>query len=1036
MDWTGGWPVTSAGGGVTWQLAPVVGGSGTRTLTRETLHRASRSWSQLTRSVPADLVDRTLEEGKAWRKRLPELLDLLKPSVHDGEAPPADTLASPAWTRRAVTTLRAEIAGYPALADDLRRATWVWFLRPNALRRIVAALPQLAQPLVAFLDRVEDRERWAQRLLALGALLSTSQAVEVVAFLAAVRRSDVPEHPDHGRRRAAIRQALGRGEDAVTIPAAQPPDVFAGVARWAETWTASRLERRLRLWTTVFPLDQLQTTHGWLSELDQLAEHALRWRRGRRRQASQRGLATLDDLERRRPRTAAVLPLLERVDVAAQLPDGAAADLEALLELARRHEDPRLTAVLFADLLHPWLSDAPGRLRTLRRWFRRAADPQSLLPLWQSRTMVHDLPAPMRLQQVVFSDGVRRPILEVLLRLADAGVDLTDVAWVFTAATAASLWPVPVAAGVTDVVVPLNLPVSRALAVLTPDGRRVAALARRLASHDDQPLVQLARDVPGLADLVLATEDLPRLLRIGRLWTLARPHRELAQLASDDAWVAEWPDELAEALRALCPLFEDPQGVAARAVRQRYRPRVVLEAELAWVRAHPGTAPNREATLVRKLASPPDPSVIRWMLRRLERARVRGQLDQLERTLAPAWAAVCEQRLGVAPDELPLPQDTRDRLLVALLRLPRASRRLAARVLQRRLRSDRWDLHDDPANAEWIGRSRLRLEPWLSPGPPVEIMAPDGTELTIGIETDPLELVWMGNHFQTWLSLGSFNFFSVLSNIADANKQVVYVRGESGEVVGRCLLAIDRADRLLCFDTYAHDEGLCLPEIVDAFVLDLARAMGAVTASHGVVATLASHAWYDDGARAVGVPDALAEGSRLRRLLAHAPPTEVDAALDRLLGPQFRTQALQTLLQLPCVAARPELVHHWLDLLLDSHPDDTAWVIALEVLYADDRLDAVRQLVRGRLKLWARGRVVRNGGAGLWEPAVEAATTTTIRVLRSMPDDPWRAYWLGRGFEQLGRTSAARERYRAAMVAFVPVSIREDASRRLRRLGG
>ena len=85
----------------------------------------------------------------------------------------------------------------------------------------------------------------------------------------------------------------------------------------------------------------------------------------------------------------------------------------------------------------------------------------------------------------------------------------------------------------------------------------------------------------------------------------------------------------------------------------------------------------------------------------------------------------------------------------------------------------------------------------------------NGRNVVLAFEHDPLEIFQMGWHFSTCLSPGVFNFFSVFSNAADINKQVVYARDEQGRVVGRCLLALTEDGNLLTFEPYWRHRKVC-----------------------------------------------------------------------------------------------------------------------------------------------------------------------------------------------------------------------------------
>jgi len=190
--------------------------------------------------------------------------------------------------------------------------------------------------------------------------------------------------------------------------------------------------------------------------------------------------------------------------------------------------------------------------------------------------------------------------------------------------------------------------------------------------------------------------------------------------------------------------------------------------------------------------------------------------------------------------------------------------------------------------------------------------AAGGRSLFLDLEDDPLEIFRMGGHFQTCLSPGAFNYYSVFANAADINKRVLYARdapGAAGRIVGRCRLAFTAHGELLSFGPYCHDGNLDFVSLCDGFAGQLAQRMRAPRAAEGVVPTLVEPAWYDDGSRDLGGRHpALQDGSPLRRCLAGLTPGELTGALRRALKPARLDQAtLPLVIELPELAARPEL---------------------------------------------------------------------------------------------------------------------------------
>lgn len=185
----------------------------------------------------------------------------------------------------------------------------------------------------------------------------------------------------------------------------------------------------------------------------------------------------------------------------------------------------------------------------------------------------------------------------------------------------------------------------------------------------------------------------------------------------------------------------------------------------------------------------------------------------------------------------------------------------------------------------------------------------DGTPLTMGFTGDPLEVFAMGEHFSTCLAPDGHNFFSVVTNAADVNKRVLYVRRADGVVAGRCLFALTDAGRLLTFTVYAHDPKQDLETLVRDFAVGLAARMHTEIIGAGPVSTLLADDWYDDGA--TDLTDrfaALASGSPLRASLTALPLAEIPAALVAALGRPLDDIVLPLVVALSELNRRPAII--------------------------------------------------------------------------------------------------------------------------------
>lgn len=155
-------------------------------------------------------------------------------------------------------------------------------------------------------------------------------------------------------------------------------------------------------------------------------------------------------------------------------------------------------------------------------------------------------------------------------------------------------------------------------------------------------------------------------------------------------------------------------------------------------------------------------------------------------------------------------------------------------------------------NRAWVERASLRIDvaAWLAPREKT-LVAPSGARFRITLELDPLEVLRMGIPFGTCLSLeDGCNAASTVLNAFDANKRVIYVRGESGKVVARKLVALGESFELLGYNLYLSLRGgdeAAIRSAVEAMCLELARDVGTELAGTGAPPKIHEGFWYDDG---------------------------------------------------------------------------------------------------------------------------------------------------------------------------------------------
>jgi hypothetical protein len=188
---------------------------------------------------------------------------------------------------------------------------------------------------------------------------------------------------------------------------------------------------------------------------------------------------------------------------------------------------------------------------------------------------------------------------------------------------------------------------------------------------------------------------------------------------------------------------------------------------------------------------------------------------------------------------------------LALLQNAEKNRRGLRRFLRAYLDGDSHYLLRHPATRDWSRRHpRIDLAVWTR-GLDRRIRPPQGGELRIRLEQDPLEVLKVGTYVGSCLGLGGSFAFSAAAVALDVNKQVLYARDDQGSVVARQLVAISDSDELVSFSVYPESAPQWLRRAFDEYDTELAAALGIPRADptkEYVVEYVLSQDWWDDGA--------------------------------------------------------------------------------------------------------------------------------------------------------------------------------------------
>lgn len=153
-------------------------------------------------------------------------------------------------------------------------------------------------------------------------------------------------------------------------------------------------------------------------------------------------------------------------------------------------------------------------------------------------------------------------------------------------------------------------------------------------------------------------------------------------------------------------------------------------------------------------------------------------------------------------------------------------------------------------NQKWLraAEGHMNVRAWH--GDRSESVIAGDRAFVVSVSTDPLETMRMGCLFETCLNLeDGCNRHSVVPNIYDANKAVIYAHDRQGVVRGRKLVAINPAFELLGYEAYVNgdSEDPALAAAIEGFCARWARETGLKLGVSGAPEAL-SHKWYDDGA--------------------------------------------------------------------------------------------------------------------------------------------------------------------------------------------
>jgi len=331
---------------------------------------------------------------------------------------------------------------------------------------------------------------------------------------------------------------------------------------------------------------------------------------------------------------------------------------------------------------------------------------------------------------------------------------------------------------------------------------------------------------------------------------------------------------------------------------------------------------KRQTTLTSRLDSNslPSPKRLGTLHTKLERAFKHAVVQSWERSLDSSFLQEWPRFLGTKHCPPWLLEPATLEVLLPIIDLKKSHRALAIHLITVRTNDPPWDLRDDPANQRFLhamSQQKIHTKPWVNGVGTMEYHTTNGKTCLLTLEDDPLDIFRMGAHFQTCLSPGAFNFFSVFSNAADINKRVLYGRDLNGKIIGRTLLALTDQGGLVVFHIYCHDHKMGYPEAVSKFVKLLAERMRTIIVPSGTVSSLVSDDWYDDGPIDLGCSfPALKEGSDFRNQLHNLDPQALLLLIKEAFSPiPLNELTIPLLLELPEILENKKFALPLIDLV-------------------------------------------------------------------------------------------------------------------------
>ena len=394
---------------------------------------------------------------------------------------------------------------------------------------------------------------------------------------------------------------------------------------------------------------------------------------------------------------------------------------------------------------------------------------------------------------------------------------------------------------------------------------------------------------------------------------------------SFEPWIEQYPAEYHSYLAKLNQVSKTSERDAKRVFKKNWWPlsflqeeRANLEQQLANANLpHRGNIIKRMQNLEVRMANfKPATEVVSQKIKDglthlVKQKRFERWRSQLELAFKQSWSKF----LGLEGQELPawLFESETLRFLLPICDFKPSTKNLAKQIVRQRVNDENRTLFEHPNNRKFLSQlsdDGFNADCWVNGVGKRSYTAKSGQTITLNLATDSWQILNMGGHFNTCLSPGNFNYFSVFSNIADANKQVIYGVSNEGRVVGRVLVGLTSSGGIKVFHIYCHNADDEFSSNVIDYIQSWAKAGGFTLTEEGEIQNLVSTEWYDDGAIEVAnTIDCFKDGSKLREKLHDLKPSKLERTLVEALCPlPINELTFPLLLGLPELQSRQDLL--------------------------------------------------------------------------------------------------------------------------------